>query len=138
MAVTYKDIDLLTQKGTVAGTEKLPVSDTQYITPSQIAGLATVTVDSALSSSSTNPVQNKIVRAEFNKVAYIGTTVGSSDSDATAVTGITMNGSPVTVTNGVANLGTVVTSLSGYATESYVDTAVSDALGDIETLLAAL
>lgn len=36
MAVTYKDINQLTQKGTVAGTEKLPVSDTQFITPAQI------------------------------------------------------------------------------------------------------
>ena len=33
---TYKDINLLTQKSAVAGTEKLPVSDTEYITPSQI------------------------------------------------------------------------------------------------------
>ena len=33
---TYKDIDLLLQKSAVAGTEKLPVSDTEYITPSQI------------------------------------------------------------------------------------------------------
>lgn len=37
MAVTYKDIDLLTQKSVVAGTEKIPVSDTQYLTPAQIA-----------------------------------------------------------------------------------------------------
>lgn len=37
MAVTYKDIDDLSQKSTIAGTEKLPVSDTQYITPEQIA-----------------------------------------------------------------------------------------------------
>lgn len=35
---TYKDISLLTQKATIAGTEKLPVSDTEYITPSQIVG----------------------------------------------------------------------------------------------------
>lgn len=40
MAVTYKDIGLLSQKSTVAGTEKIPVSDTEYITPAQIAGLA--------------------------------------------------------------------------------------------------
>jgi hypothetical protein len=41
MAVTYKDINQLTQKSSVAGTEKLPVSDTEYITPSQItSGLA--------------------------------------------------------------------------------------------------
>ena len=42
MAVTYKDIDTLSQKANVAGTEKLPVSDTEYITPSQIAGLVSV------------------------------------------------------------------------------------------------
>jgi len=42
MAVTYKDIDQLTQKSTVAGTEKIEVSDTEYITPAQIAGLAPV------------------------------------------------------------------------------------------------
>lgn len=36
MAITYKDIDSLSQKSSVAGTEKLPVSDTEYITPSQI------------------------------------------------------------------------------------------------------
>jgi len=37
MSVTYKDIDQLSQKSSVAGTEKLPVSDTQYLTPAQIA-----------------------------------------------------------------------------------------------------
>ena len=36
MSVTFKDIDLLSQKSSVVGTEKLPVSDTEYITPSQI------------------------------------------------------------------------------------------------------
>lgn len=40
MAVEYKDINQLTQKSQVAGTEKLPVSDTEYITPNQIAALA--------------------------------------------------------------------------------------------------
>lgn len=40
MAVSYKDISLLTQKSSVAGTEKLPVSDTEYITPNQIAALS--------------------------------------------------------------------------------------------------
>lgn len=33
---TYKDINLLTQKATIAGTEKLPVSDTEFITPRQM------------------------------------------------------------------------------------------------------
>lgn len=32
-----KDIGLLTQKSAVAGTEKIPVSETQYLTPAQIA-----------------------------------------------------------------------------------------------------
>lgn len=36
MALTHKDINLLSQKSAVAGTEKIPVSDTEYITPSQI------------------------------------------------------------------------------------------------------
>lgn len=35
---TYKDINLLTKKATMAGTEKIPVSDTEYITPDQIIG----------------------------------------------------------------------------------------------------
>lgn len=54
MAVTYKDIDTLTQKSSVAGTEKIPVSDTQYITPSQItSGLQkTITVSSSEPTSS--------------------------------------------------------------------------------------
>lgn len=34
--VTHKDINLLSQKSAVAGTEKIPVSDTEYITPAQI------------------------------------------------------------------------------------------------------
>lgn len=37
MSVTYKDIDQLSQKPSVAGAEKIPVSDTQYLTPDQIA-----------------------------------------------------------------------------------------------------
>lgn len=37
MATTHKDINLLTQKATIAGTEKIPVSDTEFITPNQIA-----------------------------------------------------------------------------------------------------
>lgn len=36
MAVTYKDIDSLSKKASVAGTEKIPVSDTEYITPEQV------------------------------------------------------------------------------------------------------
>ena len=37
MAITYKDISQLSQKSSLAGTEKIPVSATEYITPDQIA-----------------------------------------------------------------------------------------------------
>lgn len=36
MAVSYKDIDELTLKSVLSGTEKIPVSDTQYATPQEI------------------------------------------------------------------------------------------------------
>lgn len=54
MAVTYKDIGQLSQKSSVAGTEKLPVSDAEYITPSQIvSGLQkSITVSTSTPTSS--------------------------------------------------------------------------------------
>lgn len=36
---TYKDINLLTKKTTIAGTEKIPVSDTEFVSANQIASL---------------------------------------------------------------------------------------------------
>lgn len=107
MAVTYKDISLLTQKASVAGTEKIPVSETEFITPTQIAGK--VPVDSTLSSSSPNAIQNKTVNEEFGKVAYLGSAEGEIDME-----------------------------MPDYATEAYVDNAIAEALGEIETSLAAL
>ena len=49
MALIGKDIGLLSQKATMAGTEKLVVSDTEYITPNQIrSGLQkSITVSSS-------------------------------------------------------------------------------------------
>ena len=49
MAITHKDINLLSQKSTIAGTEKIPVSDTEYITTNQIrSGLQkTITISSS-------------------------------------------------------------------------------------------
>lgn len=46
MAVTYKDIDLLTQKASAAGTEKIPVSDTQYLSAEQISNIPPTLVTS--------------------------------------------------------------------------------------------
>ena len=45
MSVTYKDIDQLSQKPSVVGTEKIPVSDTQYLTPNQISSLSGISTD---------------------------------------------------------------------------------------------
>ena len=49
MTVVFKDIDLLSQKSSLAGTEKIEVSDTEYITPNQIRnGLQkTITISSS-------------------------------------------------------------------------------------------
>lgn len=39
-SIDFKDINLLSQKTNIAGTEMIPVSDTEFITPNQIAALA--------------------------------------------------------------------------------------------------
>lgn len=56
MAVSYKDISQLSQKSTLGGSEKLVVSDTEYITPSQIVNGREETTNkvTSLSSSSTD------------------------------------------------------------------------------------
>ena len=38
-SINFKDIGQLSQKSTIAGTEKIPVSDTEYVTTQQIASL---------------------------------------------------------------------------------------------------
>ena len=56
MAVSYKDISLLSEKSSLAGTEKIVVSDTEYITPTMIQSGREVTSNkvTSLSSSSTD------------------------------------------------------------------------------------
>ena len=112
MAITYKDINLLSQKSSVAGTEKLPVSDTQYITTAQIS----TKVASDLSSSN---------------IAYIGATEGS----ATYVDG----GTVIDVTT-KEDKSNKVTSLSALSTDTQYPSAkcVYDLLGDVESLILAL
>lgn len=63
MAVTYKDIDQLSQKASPTGTEKLPVSDTEYITPQQIAGM--VPMDEFADENSENAVKNVAICRRF-------------------------------------------------------------------------
>ena len=110
MAVTYKDIDTLSQKSTVAGTEKLPVSDTQYITPTQIA------------------TSKRVHLADESDMP--------ASPDASTLYLIDDDGESVAYET-VANK---VTSISASSTNSQYPSAkcVYDLIGNIESLLAAL
>lgn len=117
MAVTYKDINQLTKKSTVAGTEKLPVSDTQFITPEQIAALAILG----------DGVENVVAltTAQYEALA-------TKDPTTTYI---------ITDDNFVAeNTANKVTSISASSTNTQYPSAkcVYDIVGNIETLLAAL
>lgn len=69
MSVTYKDIALYSQKSQIAGTEKLPVSDTEYITPTQIAGL----VNTGIPVASSQPVGGMLPNVQYNLGTLTGT-----------------------------------------------------------------
>lgn len=94
MAVTFKDIDLLTQKSTPSGTEKIEVSDTQYITPNQIATLKRVHLEDE-SEMPANPDADTL---------YL------IDDDGGGISDVTLGGSSV-VSNGVAVLPAYPTTL---------------------------
>lgn len=64
MTVVHKDIALLSQKASVAGTEKIPVSDTEYVTTSQLK-------DTAVASS--QPAGGMLPNVEYD----LGTLTGS-------------------------------------------------------------
>lgn len=98
MAITYKDISQLTQKSSVTGTEKLPVSDTEYITPSQItgdcvhtSGTETVagakTFSSALSVNSSNSGWSATVINGNNAMAALAYYTGIVASFSSKLTG---------------------------------------------------
>lgn len=85
MAVTYKDIDTLSQKSALAGTEKIPVSDTEYITPAQITESYLPTAGGTISKASQYPL---VVNNSSSGAANVGlrfqlegVTVGSLDID---------------------------------------------------------
>ena len=70
MSVTYKDIALYTQKASVAGTEKIPVSDTEYITPAQIAGQVSVpTISTDIDADKTSDTKTASPKAVYD---YVG------------------------------------------------------------------
>ena len=86
------------------------------------AGANKTTVDAALSNTSTNPVQNKVVYAELNKkLAADGTAVKSTadangnnivdtyETKANAITGLSVSGRTITYTKGDGSTGTITT-----------------------------
>lgn len=93
--VYFKSISQLSEKASVAGTEKIPVSDTEYITPSQI--IATET-DPVFSASAAAGISSSDITNWNGKTSNTGT-----------ITSVKMNGSTV-ASSGEADLGTVVTS----------------------------
>lgn len=59
MAIVYKDINDFVKKPSISGLEKLPVSDTEFITPEQITDIVT------------NEGQNYVPRCTFNSTGGI-------------------------------------------------------------------
>lgn len=83
MAIIHKDINLLTQKQAVAGTEKLPVSATEYITPNQIAGL--VTVPSLSTSVATDAADDTKTSTPHSVKTYVDGIVGNIETLLAAI-----------------------------------------------------
>ena len=97
----------LTQGGVTKGT--LTLNQTGNATIDFDAGGSTITVDSVLSTSSTNPVQNKIITEELNKKIE-----SITSSDVTTALGYT----PYNSTNPDGYITS--SALNGYATETWV------------------
>ena len=78
MSVNYVDIGDLSQKSAVAGTEKIVVSDTEYITPAQIGSgylpLSGGTLTGPLTMPNNNAIQCKDTGGTARTVLSIGST----------------------------------------------------------------
>jgi hypothetical protein len=112
-------------------------------------------IDSSLSTSSVNPVQNAAIGTEFSKVAYMGEAgdsveIPDFDPASDTVWNKEQTLSSAQQAQARANIGidlslyqtvgNLVTSISSSSTVSQYPSAkcVYDIIGDIETLLAAL
>lgn len=140
MSVVYKDIDDLSQKSTVAGTEKLPVSDTQYITPEQIATSKRVHLTDE-SDMPASPDSNTLYLIDDDGTGGNANIVHLEDESEMPVspdedTLYVIDESDVTF----EQTSNKVTSLSSLSTNTQYPSAkcVYDLVGDIETLLTAL
>ena len=104
---------------------KLPDNSEQDIHDARIAA-----IDSALSGSSTNPVQNSVIEAEFVQVTYLGDVDEEVDEipeepeqEPVIVIGgiqdITFNGTSVPVSNGTAAITADFAEVNGDLTEDF-------------------
>lgn len=82
-SINFKDISLLSQKSTVAGSEKIPVSDTEYITPNQIAGL--VSVPTLSTSVATDAADDTKTSTPHSVKSYVDGVVGNIETLLAAI-----------------------------------------------------
>lgn len=142
---TTTDLDTKVDKVTGKG---LSTNDYTTEEKEKLAGIESgankTTVDSSLSSTSTNPVQNKVINTKFTNI--------QSDIDSRVPNTRTVNGKALSsnITLSASDVGalpstTVIPSIDGLATETYVDTKVAglvdsapDTLDTLNELAAAL
>lgn len=99
----------------------------------------TIDVDSELSATSENPVQNKVVKAKFDSADYAIAGIGGRLATAeTALEGKVNTADVNTALSTKANTSDVNTALSGKADKSYVDTELASKANssDVETALS--
>ena len=89
MTVVHKDIALLSQKASIAGTEKIPVSDTEYVTTSQIAGQVSVpTISTDIATDKTSDAKTASPKAVYD---FVKPAMQSSQPAGGMVPGILYN-----------------------------------------------
>lgn len=136
MAVTYKDIDQLTAKASAVGTEKIVVSDTEYITPRQIVARATGLVASNTSAGTTQYVIAKTnLNATTGNHRVVFEVFGNSYSSAAPFFSViqavnSTNGTFVSGDTRAVNMGKAVTyyvaNIGGYVALYFqIDAGVS-------------
>ena len=108
-----------------------------------LGGGGSITIDSELSSSSENPVQNKVINTALGNKADANAVVTSFNGSTGAVTYTapvtSVNGNTGAVT-GLQTTSNLVTSVSASSTNTQYPSAklLYDTVGNIETLLAAI
>ena len=117
--------------------DNMIVRETEIATLNGYVGAVIDTsVDSALSSTSTNPVQNKVINTKLDSM--------QSDIDSKVPSSRTVNGKALTtnITLSASDVGalpntTQIPSIDGLATETYVDNKVAGLVGSIPVVVVS-